>query len=113
MTTAKKGGAAATPVKGKDKPGFEQSLERLEKIVAEMEQGSLGLEDLLARFEEGQQLLQFCSEKLNEVEKKIEILVKKGGGIATEPFDPGCAASEDGKAGETKEGDAGDGDTLF
>jgi len=66
---------------------FEKALERLEKIVSEMESGSMSLEDMIARFEEGQGLIKFCSRKLNEVERKIEILVKKGDEIVTEPFE--------------------------
>ncbi len=62
----------------KKKMSFEQSLERLENIVKEMESGSLSLEKMISRFEEGQRLLKQCSGKLNEVERKIEVLVKKG-----------------------------------
>jgi exodeoxyribonuclease VII small subunit len=70
----------------KKEQSFEKSLARLEKIVAEMEGGSLSLEDMISRFEEGQALIQFCSKKLNEVERKIEVLVKKGEEMTTEPF---------------------------
>ncbi|MBN1670133.1 MAG: exodeoxyribonuclease VII small subunit [Kiritimatiellae bacterium] len=66
---------------------FEQALERLEAIVEEMEGGSLSLEKMTAHFEEGQTLVKFCSKKLNEVERKIEILVKKGDGVEAEPFE--------------------------
>lgn len=66
---------------------FEKSLERLEKIVEEMESGELGLEKLMAHFEEGQALVKACSGKLNEVEKKIEKLVEKSDKLATEPFE--------------------------
>ena len=67
---------------------FEQSLARLEVIVKEMESGQLNLEKMMAHFEEGSQLVKTCSEKLNEVEKKIEILVKKGDQVVAEPFAP-------------------------
>ncbi|MBN2302767.1 MAG: exodeoxyribonuclease VII small subunit [Lentisphaerae bacterium] len=70
-----------------DERTFESALERLEKIVAEMEKGTLNLDDMIARFEEGQSLVKFCSEKLNEVERKIEVLVKKGNRIISEPLD--------------------------
>ena len=72
--------------KAEAKQGFEQSLGRLEKIVAEMEDGSLSLDDMVARFEEGQKLIESCTKTLNEVERKIEKLVKKGSKIETEPF---------------------------
>lgn len=68
------------------KRNFEDSLGRLEKIVAEMEGGSLSLDAMVARFEEGQKLIEFCTKTLNEVERKIEKLVKKGDGVAAEPF---------------------------
>lgn len=67
---------------------FEKALERLETIVGEMESGSLSLEKMMACFEEGTELVKFCTQKLNEVEKKIEILAKKGEEIVSEPFEP-------------------------
>lgn len=73
--------------KVEEKISFEKALERLEAIVGEMEDGSLSLDKMIARFEEGQSLLKFCTRKLNEVEKKIEVLVKKGDKITTEPLD--------------------------
>jgi exodeoxyribonuclease VII small subunit len=66
---------------------FEQSLARREETAAEMESGELGLEKMVAAFEEGQKLVKLCSSKLNEVEKKIEQLVKNAdGSVGTEPF---------------------------
>jgi exodeoxyribonuclease VII small subunit len=67
---------------------FEKSLERLEAIVEEMESGDLSLEQMIKHFEEGSKLVTLCSGKLNEVEQKIEKLVKKGGELTTEPFEP-------------------------
>ena len=66
---------------------FEKALARLEEIAAEMESGELGLEKMVAAFEEGQKLVKLCSSRLNEVEKKIELLVKKAdGSVEAEPF---------------------------
>ncbi len=67
-------------------PGFEEAMSRLETIVSDMESGQLSLEKMITRFEEGQNLIKSCSKTLNEVERKIEILVKKGDTVATEPF---------------------------
>lgn len=67
-------------------PAFEQALERLEKLVGEMEGGRLSLEQMMAHFEEGSGLVRLCTRKLNEVEKKIEVLVKKDGAVSTTPF---------------------------
>ena len=66
---------------------FEKAIERLEAIVAEMEGGHVNLEKMIEHFEEGQKLIAFCSKKLNEIERRVEILVKKGDTTTTEPFD--------------------------
>lgn len=55
---------------------FESALENLEQVVEQLETGELSLEDSLAAFERGVGLVKHCNQKLNEVEKKIEILVK-------------------------------------
>ncbi len=67
---------------------FEQSLERLETIIGEMEDGKLNLDQMIAHFEEGTKLVTSCTAKLTEVEKKIEALVSKNDPDATEPLDP-------------------------
>ena len=66
---------------------FEKSLTRLEKVVKDMEKGDLSLDKMITHFEEGQQLVEFCSKKLNEVERKIEKLVQRGDTITTEPLE--------------------------
>jgi len=67
---------------------FEAALEKLEKIVAELEGGDIALEDSLVKYESGVKLVRLCQKKLNEAKKKIEILVKsKEGKIKLEPFD--------------------------
>jgi len=68
---------------------FEAALKRLETLVEEMEAGETDLDTMIASFEEGQKLVKFCTSKLNEVEKKIEKIVKDGnGGVTVEPFEP-------------------------
>ena len=68
-------------------PAFEEALKRLETLVAEMEAGNLSLDQMIAHFEEGSNLVDICGKRLNEVERRIEKLVKKDGAITTEPFD--------------------------
>lgn len=71
----------------KDKK-FEEALEELEKVVERLESGELSLEDSLAAFEEGVKLVRFCNQKLIEVEKKIELLVKdKEGKLQLKPLE--------------------------
>lgn len=70
-------------------PSFEDALKRLEALVTAMEAGNLSLEQMMAHFEEGSKLADLCGKQLNEVERRIEKLVKKDGEITTEPFDTG------------------------
>ena len=72
----------------KSKPDltFEKGLERLEKIVQELEKGDLPLERSLELFEEGMKLSGNCRRQLEEAENKVEILVKRAGKIVAEPF---------------------------
>lgn len=71
---------------------FEKALERLEAIVSEMESGQVPLDRMLADFEEGTKLVDYCTKTLNGIERKIEQLVRKENGeVAAEPFEPGAA----------------------
>ena len=62
----------------KDQSGkrFEVALGELEQVVEQLESGDLSLEDSLAAFERGVGLVKYCNQKLSEVEKKVEILLK-------------------------------------
>lgn len=75
---------------GRKKPeSFEDALKRLEEIVQRMESGDLALEDSLGLFEEGVRLTRVCSQRLDEAEKKIELLTRdEKGGVKAEPADP-------------------------
>lgn len=67
---------------------FETSLKKLEDIVRRLEGGSLSLEDSLKAFEEGVKHASFCSKKLDEAERRVEILLKqKDGSFTREPFE--------------------------
>jgi exodeoxyribonuclease VII small subunit len=55
---------------------FEKALERLEKIVEELEAGNIPLEEALKKYEEGVKLSRVCGEKLAQAEKKIQVLTK-------------------------------------
>ncbi len=59
---------------------FEDALHRLEEIVSKMEEGNIDLDMSLKYYEEGIKLVQFCSEKLKNVEQKIKVLREKEGG---------------------------------
>ena len=58
-----------------DKKTFEENLKELESIVSELEKGELGLEDAIAKFEKGIAVSKECNSKLEEAEKRINILL--------------------------------------
>jgi len=72
------------------KPGesFEASLDELEKVVKELEGGDLSLERSIQLFERGVALSDTCRKQLEEAETRVEILIRKEGKIAAEPFRP-------------------------
>lgn len=69
-------------------PKFEECLQRLEKIVDELETGNVSLEQALKLFEEGTQLSSSCRKELEEAEGRVEILLKQNGKLQTEPYEP-------------------------
>jgi exodeoxyribonuclease VII small subunit len=67
---------------------FEDAMERLEQIVEGLESGDLSLEESLKIFEEGMNLVNFCSKKLEEAEQKVTILIKESEGkYSQQPFE--------------------------
>lgn len=67
---------------------FEAALARLEEIVKELETGDLPLEQSLKLFEEGIKLSRLCNKRLEEAERRVEILLKsKNGTVAAQPFE--------------------------
>ena len=68
---------------------FEIAMERLERIVEEMESDQLPLENLLKRYEEGVKLVRVCEEKLKSAEQRIEIITRNAAGEPRlEEFEP-------------------------
>lgn len=66
---------------------FETALKKLEDVVKKLEGGEISLDESLRAFEEGVKMAVFCSKKLDEAEKKVELLLKKkDGGFEKEPF---------------------------
>ncbi len=66
---------------------FEEMMEKLESIMRDLESGQMPLDKSLERYEEGVKLLRLCRKRLDETKRKVEILVKKGSKIETEPFE--------------------------
>ena len=83
---------------------FEDALKRLEEVVARLEKGELPLEESLALYEEGITLSRLCHAKLDEAERKIELLMKdakgslvtdEAGQPRSEPFKPEAPGGDD------------------
>lgn len=72
-----------------DRPTFEAGLVELQALVRELEEGSLGLDESIARFERGISILRRCYQALEQAEQKIELLTgfDRDGNPVTAPFD--------------------------
>lgn len=78
---------------------FEKSFQQLEKIVQRLEGEELSLDESLELFEQGISLSRFCHQKLEQIEKKIElILADAKGEPVTEPFEPEDVDDDDNDA---------------
>jgi exodeoxyribonuclease VII small subunit len=81
---------------------FEEGLKKLEKIVSDLEDGNLSLDDALGKYEEGIKLSKICAKKLEVARKKVEILLKsEDGSVELKEFDEKMA-DEDEKPQDTK-----------
>ena len=69
------------------KERFEDTFKKLETTVHKLENGDLPLEEALRLFEEGMRLSKICSQRLTEVQKRVDLLLKgEDGQIKSEPF---------------------------
>jgi exodeoxyribonuclease VII small subunit len=66
---------------------FEEGLQRLEQIVGTLDEGEVSVDEALALFKEGLSLTKELSKRLDDIERKVEILVKKeNGSVGKKPF---------------------------
>ncbi|OGP83044.1 MAG: exodeoxyribonuclease VII small subunit [Deltaproteobacteria bacterium RBG_16_54_11] len=71
----------------KKEKAFEEALRELEEIVNRLEQGEIPLEEALQLFEQGVKLSRSCHTKLDEAQKRVEIVLKdEGGKMTAQPF---------------------------
>ncbi|HVX86331.1 MAG TPA: exodeoxyribonuclease VII small subunit [Phycisphaerae bacterium] len=75
-------------------PTFEESVAQLEGIVAAIESGQVGLEESLAKYEQGMELVKKCRGILDRAEKRIEQLTQQADGLSVEPLDPARLLSQ-------------------
>jgi exodeoxyribonuclease VII small subunit len=86
---------------------FEDELKDLETIVTQIDSGELTLEESITAFERGVALVKALNSKLDEVERKVELLTRSAGGeLRTAPF-------EDSSADRTPAGAKDDDETPF
>ena len=86
--------------KTSSKTSFEGALQELEEVAEKLESGELGLDDSIKEFEKGIKLARYCRQKLEEAERKIEILQKGADG----EIKPGKVAVKS-DTGEIEEGE--------
>jgi exodeoxyribonuclease VII small subunit len=79
---------ADSPSQPKPVESFESCLDDLEKVVKELEAGDLSLERSLELFERGMNLSASCRKQLEEAETRVEMLIRKEGKLAAEPYQP-------------------------
>lgn len=65
-------------------PTFEEALKSLERLVARLESGETNLEESIRLFEEGMRLSALCQKRLDDADRKIEVLLRKPGGDVAE-----------------------------
>ncbi|ACJ33322.1 MULTISPECIES: exodeoxyribonuclease VII small subunit [Anoxybacillus] len=63
---------------------FEEAMNKLEEIVQKLEEGDVPLEEAIHFFQEGMKLSKFCHDKLQQVEKQMEFILREDGQL--EPF---------------------------
>lgn len=80
-------------------PGFEEAIERLEQVVAELERGDLSLERALALYEEGVALVRVCARHLDQAEQRIRMLVEQHGDLLLVPAPELEGQGEEGRRG--------------
>lgn len=82
--------AAEKPIlgEGENAISFEEAMERLERIVSRLESSDVPLETAIELYQEGMALSRLCGRKLEQVERRIEMLVEDENGLGRKPFAP-------------------------
>jgi len=68
------------------KEKFEEAMAKLEALVRKMEAGDMTLEESLKAFEEGIRLSRCCADRLDDAERRVEILIQENQKVTTQPF---------------------------
>jgi len=93
---------------------FEEALKKLEKIVGDLEDGNISLDESLEKYEEGIRLSKMCAKKLEVARKKVEILLKsEDGSVELKAFDEKTAEEDVKPQNESKKKKSKSEDALF
>jgi exodeoxyribonuclease VII small subunit len=76
------------------KEKFEEAMTKLEAIVRKMETGEMTLEESLKAFEEGIRLSRLCAARLDEAERRVDMLIRENQKVTTRPFQENGAENE-------------------
>jgi exodeoxyribonuclease VII small subunit len=89
---------------GSEPMTFEQALARLEKTLAQLEDGQLGLDQSLAQYEQGIKYLKLCYRQLEKAQRKIELLagIDEDGNVRAEPFEESDMSLEQKQASRSR-----------
>jgi len=68
-------------------PRFEEALSELESLVRRLEEGDMPLEESLAAFERGMGIVKTLGERLADIEKRVDVLLERTGGVTLVPAD--------------------------
>lgn len=95
---------------------FEEALKKLERIVQDLEDGDLPLDEACEKYEEGIKLSRICAKKLETAKKRVEILLKnEDGSVELKEFDERKAMEEEKPqdSGRKRKPKAGSGEGLL
>lgn len=73
---------------------FEEAMKQLEEIVSQLEHGDVPLEKAIDLFQQGMNLSRLCGQKLEQVERKIEMIVEVDGAAVKQPYTPDTGSGE-------------------
>lgn len=85
-----------------DEPSFEDAMQRLDEIVAGMEDSQLSLEEMISSYEEGARLLKLCRQRIDGARRRVELISGdlEGGKATLTPFEDSAADEETAESAE-------------
>ncbi|MGV3662894.1 MAG: exodeoxyribonuclease VII small subunit [Prosthecobacter sp.] len=86
----------SSPSQPIDEPSFEDAMQRLDEIVAGMEDSQLSLEEMISSYEEGVRLLKLCRHRIDGARRRVELISGdlEGGKATLTPFEESAADEE-------------------